>query len=290
MALDNRNISDDMSEGFLNEFKERMAVDPLENSVKQTQKSPSRKQGYFVAGLIILAIAAALCWNFYSSYMSGGKNGEVPLLKADNAPLREKPTNAGGMEVADMDKLVYGRVGDADSGEGNYEQVLPTAEKPSAPPAPLMDSVKVKAENVPAPAPATTTATAAVPAVTPAPEVSRAKTMPAPKPVATVSKAKAPLAAPASSSASSASAAGAFRVQLVALKDKDAALKAWADALKKHKALLSPYDYEIIEVAVAGKGTLYRLRIKSFPSRAAANQLCSQLKAAGQSCVVATAN
>jgi len=273
MPFDNRNINDEMSESFLNEFKERMAVDPLSDSVRHVKTNASRKQGIVIAVLIVLAICAGICWNLYSSYInSNSKATEIPVLKASSEPTKVRPAEPGGMNIRDMDKTVYGRIAeDENAGEG-YENVLPRAEKPAVPPhapAPVAPAPVTSAGSDEPSAPATIAAPAPV-----------AKPAPSPAP-----KAYVPPSVPTSTSASS---TGNFRVQLVSLKSRDAALKAWADALKKNKALLADYDYEIIEAAIPGKGTYYRLRVKSFATRDDASKLCSALKAGGQDCIIAT--
>ena len=281
MPLDNRNINDEMSESFLNEFKERMAVDPLSDSVRHVKTTASRRQGIVIAVLIVLAICAGICWNLYSSYINNNsKATEIPVLKASSEPIKVRPVAPGGMNITDMDKTVYGRIAEDESAGEGYENVLPRAEKPSVPPqapAPVAPAPVANAGSDEPSAPVPASASAAAPAPAPV-----AKPAPSPAP-----KAYVPPAAP-SASASSAPLVGNFRVQLVSLKSRDAAVKAWADALKKNKALLSDYNYEIIEAAIPGKGTYYRLRVKSFATRDDASKFCSALKANGQDCIVAT--
>ena len=283
MPFDNRNINDEMSESFLNEFKERMAVDPLSDSVRHVKTTASRRQGIVIAVLIVLAVCAGICWNLYSSYINdNSKATEIPVLKANHDPIKVRPAEPGGMNIRDMDKTVYGRIAEDEAAGEGYENVLPDAEKPAVPP-------RVAA---PAPAPAPTPAPATAQAASAAAAPSAPAPAPAAAPSAPVAKAAptpAPKAyVPPSTSVSSASSTGDFRVQLVSLKSRDAALKAWADALKKNKALLADYDYEIIEAAIPGKGTYYRLRVKSFATRDDASKLCSALKAGGQDCIIAT--
>ena len=278
MPFDNRNINDEMSESFLNEFKERMAVDPLSDSVRHVKTTASRKQGIVIAVLIVLAICAGICWNLYSSYInSNSKATEIPVLKASSEPTKVRPAEPGGMNIRDMDKTVYGRIAEDETAGEGYENVLPRAEKPAVPPQAPAPVAPAPVANIGSDEPsAPATAAPAAPAAAPAAPAPAAKAAPNPAPKAYV---------PPSASASS---AGNFRVQLVSLKSRDAALKAWADALKKNKALLADYDYEIIEAAIPGKGTYYRLRVKSFATRDDANKLCSALKAGGQDCIIAT--
>src|ERR1041385_3749239 len=44
-----------------------------------------------------------------------GSDGVVPLVKADDRPVKVRPENPGGMEVPDQDKEIYDRLGDRKS-------------------------------------------------------------------------------------------------------------------------------------------------------------------------------
>jgi SPOR domain len=81
------------------------------------------------------------------------------------------------------------------------------------------------------------------------------------------------------------SAASGVYVQLGAVRSRAEAEKLWSAVRAKHGDVLSS-AYSIEEVAVAGTGTLYRVRARGFASRASALSACSSLKARGQDCLV----
>ena len=71
------------------------------------------------------------------------------MLKADAEPEKVRPADPGGMEIADMDKLVYGRIAasGAESSEG-YERILPAEEKPVSPEISAPDSLRASDDKI----------------------------------------------------------------------------------------------------------------------------------------------
>ena len=147
----------------------------------------------FGIGAVALLVFGSILWWAYSSDPEQ-TGGEVPVIVADNAPIKEKPAEEGGLEVPDQDKLVYDNIAEGEEGAATVEQLLPAPEEPVTPPqpepsvaaagtaqpAPLpatgedTDAALADAAPAPtAPAPATEpTQTAAAPALAPAPETS----------------------------------------------------------------------------------------------------------------------
>ncbi len=64
-------------------------------------------------------------------FASSGGDG-IPVVRADPAPFKTRPSDPGGMEVPDRDKLVYQRL-QGDSSETRVERLLPQPEKPVPP-------------------------------------------------------------------------------------------------------------------------------------------------------------
>jgi hypothetical protein len=124
---------------------------------------------------------------------------------------------------------------------------------------------------------------------TPAPEVETpVAEAPAPVaievPVAPV-KAAEPVAPAAPAQASTPQSGGAYVVQLLALQDEAAARAAWSKVSAKHKSVLGNHALDIEEADLGAKGTWYRVRAAGFKTKAAANDACAKLKAAGQDCL-----
>lgn len=82
-----------------------------------------------------------------------------------------------------------------------------------------------------------------------------------------------------------AASSGAAGVQLAASKSREDAEKSWGRLAAKFPDLLSGKSHAIIAAEVAGKGTYYRVRATGLSASSAAD-LCRQLKARGQDCMV----
>lgn len=103
--------SSQKDEKFFNEFKEKMAIDPLSESVRHVERQASKRQVFTIIILVIMAVGAGICWNLYSSYIAMKEPvTEIPLLKADNHTYRARPENPDGMVVPNQDKTIYGRI------------------------------------------------------------------------------------------------------------------------------------------------------------------------------------
>lgn len=150
MSIDvEENKRNDSQDSFFSEFKERISVDPLGDSVKHVKKKASKKQTITIASLIIFAIIAGISWNIYSSYKGNKASiAEIPILRADIEPEKVRPSEPGGMEVPYMDKLVYERIGNSSDINEGYERILPTEEKPVAPEVIEPESLAVSEDKI----------------------------------------------------------------------------------------------------------------------------------------------
>lgn len=79
---------------------------------------------------------------------------------------------------------------------------------------------------------------------------------------------------------------GAWLVQIMALRDEAGAKSAWAALQKKHPSLLGGHALDVERADLGDKGVYYRVRAAGFETKSAAQSTCSQLKAAGQDCLV----
>ena len=167
----------------------------------------------------------------------------------------------------------------------------PPPAPPSSEPAPTVAEVLStmrpppppdKAETTPEPAPAAPAETAMKAEPEPAPTLAPASEAPAkpePKPAETASTPAAPAAAEP--------AGGGYRVQLAAVRDREAVESEWKRLQKKNTDLLGALELSVQKADLGpGKGIFYRLRAGPLADEAAARDLCTRLKERKVGCLV----
>ncbi len=263
--------------------------------------------------LVALGGFSGIVWYAYSQGASQSTGGAVPLVQADAGPLKSRPTDPGGLEVPNQDKLILnGQAVDGTSGK--VERMLPPPEAPiakpslaAAPPAPppQVANAVPPALNAPRPqGPVQQASPILVPNQQQAAVVPRAVTpppgqaAPVPQPVVSrpgaapqvpVGQTPAPVVAkpPAAQTppVATPAAAGVTRgakVQLGAVKSEAAASAEWAKLQKAHPEL-SSLSMSVAKVEIPNKGTYYR--IQAGPVNDGAS-VCGAVKARGQDCLV----
>jgi hypothetical protein len=239
----------------------------------------------------------------------------VPMIRADNSPVKVLPAKPGGMKVPNQDKLIFMQVTPGQK-KPKVERLLPPPEKPMAKPvappkraeappsgpmvpdtgAPVSRpaSPQPRAPLRPEPAPSSVKALPKVPAAKPKPVKPAPKAAKAAKPVPKAAKAAKPVPKVKKSAklevAGRTPAAvpvpGAFQVQLGAVKTKVRAAKEAGRLARAHKSVLSPLTVKAVRVNLGKRGIFYRLRAGPLADRAAAAALCAKLKARNQGCII----
>jgi cell division septation protein DedD len=150
--------------------REELSNRLLQEFIQEDSDLPEREFGWNIkvmVPLIALAVLGFIFFAWHSDKIAISRNvgSEVPLVKADTTPIREKPDDPGGMYIANRDKQVYEAIA---SGNGEKElpkviRVLPEPEEPisreiikgDATVAELIDEAKEssKAEEIPADTP-----------------------------------------------------------------------------------------------------------------------------------------
>lgn len=219
-----------------------------------------------LGGALILAIGG---WTVLHRH-----SGQVPVIQADSGPVRVKPENPGGMQVAGANEDILS------GGTGNgHDQLAPPPEVPAPqdlrtpPPAPKPQQAALAP---PAPPPAT-----AAQAPAPAPQ---AAAKPAPEKPAAAPAPEHRVAAPAL--AHSSPAARHALVQLAAVSSEDAAKAEWQRLEKRMGDLLSRHQPNFSKTEHDGR-TLWRIRTGGFSDPAEATAFCRQVRAKGAACTVA---
>ncbi len=235
------------------------------------------------AGLCGLLLLGGVGWA-----VVGRRPATVPVIEADSRPLRVKPDNPGGMQIAGADELGQGDTPGRD-------RMAPSAETPA--PQALRAQMQQAAPEVPVPAPST----AAPPPGAPAP----AATAVAPPVVPPVAAGPAPVAAatpaplaptplpdtPARPAAKAAPArpqpAGGTVVQLGALASETAAQTEWQRLTRSAPELMGGKQSIVQKVERDGK-TFWRLRTGGFADVADATEFCAKVRAKGSACTIAS--
>jgi len=267
-----------------------------------------------VAGVLGVGLVSAGAALEYASHRSHA----IPVIEADSRPLRVKPENPGGMQIAGAGESILSGTDDAatpqtlapppeapdPNGLRQQEQTIRAREAAKATPptsgaTQALNKAGVVALNVPQPPssddslpqPALNAAPEAAPVQAPAPAAApvaspRTAHPSAPKP--TKLAAAAPVATPHPSvTAKPTPAIGGHEVQLAAVSSEAAATAEWQrlshmvpDLLGNRSPVVSQYTHE---------GHVYwRLRTGGFADAAEANFFCTEIRAKGLNCTPAS--
>ena len=227
---------------------------------------------------------SAIVWYSFTKGQDENQDALVPLIKAENRPIKVRPEKPGGMEVPNQDKLVYSRMNPGEL-PPPVEKLLPLPETPVAKPAaPPEDESTGKAKKV-AEAPPTAPKEEE-PAAAKSPAES-APVLPAPKIAGRkMDKNEEAMAKAGAELAVIAPALGGYSIQLVALRSRDRAQEHWRKLRKAHGDILGQLTHTVVTADLGDRGTFYRLRAGRLPDRAAAERLCARLAARKVGCLV----
>ena len=200
----------------------------------------------------------------------------LPVIMPPQTPVKTRPENPGGREIAHQDKQVFNLL--QKPANADLKDVKVPAPEPKIKPAPLPSapSQMASAPQIPD-APVEPSApldeiaakiTAALSGEPAAPASQEPQTPPPPAPTAPVT------------------AQGTFGVQLASYRSTDAAQNGANVFKKKFHSLLTPLQPDVQRVEIANKGTYYRLRFMGLETSNAALALCNSLKQQSQSCLV----
>ena len=205
---------------------------------------------------------------------SGHHGGAVPVIEADARPMRVKPENPGGLQVAGAnDEILSGDAGP------QADKLLPPPEVPA--PQALKDQKPVPQttkEQNPA------VASAALPPVQP---VSLSPERPVPAPTAVVPDRKPTAAAPEHKQAAATPAGKSTQVQLAAFTNEQAALTEWQRLSKRMPDILNGRQPAVLKAERDGHA-IWRLRTGGFSDTAQATAFCERVRAKGAGCSIAS--
>lgn len=299
--------SDDYDRDILDIIPERYDAD----ADSRQAKAGHRLRGIVTITVAVVAVGAIVAAGLH--FLGGRKGGGigVPVIKADDRPIKVRPDDRGGMQVPNQDKLVYERMEQGAEADNKVERLLPQAEAPKAPPrpSPAADTPQRPTQPLPAkpgepPAPKTAPApkvaaqpmdaapmpaapmpTAPVPAQPAAAPAAKAKPADQVITPAQVASAPPPVAAPAPAAVGKTPPFGDYAVQLGAVRAQDLAEKEWLRIQKGNADLLGSLKSDIVRVELEGKGTYWRIRAVPLTEQAA-RQICAELALRSQGCIL----
>jgi cell division septation protein DedD len=244
--------------------EERLDYAEEEAAPEEAYYPPRRHLPGAALALGVMAIFAGGLWFAYHEgtkhpgVSSAAPADNIPLIRADNTPVKVKPDKAGGMEIPDQDNPLYGAKSSAP-----VEKLLPPPEAPQPRPAAPVAQPQPQPSVAPV-APATPAAASPKPPplLTPAQIAALAK-----PPVASATPAPGETAVP-----------GGVKVQLASLRTPDEARDEWARLKHENPDLLGKLTAVAVRADLGEKGIYYKIEAGPLGSKADAARLCGEMK------------
>ncbi len=256
-----------------------------------------------VLTLFALAVLGGIVWY---AYPRGARNADVPVIKANTAPIKSAPANPGGMKIPFQHSTAFNPL--TKNGGSTMEKLTPPPAQPMdktaaikalqakmAAPAKLDMQVKQVGHGVEELLPPTPKARPPVKVASAAPQKAKSVKTVAAQPKAaqkaavvkkTAVQKTSVIKAPAHKMVPAVAGGKQFEVQLGSYRDMAGAKSYWTSAKSKFASVLRHLDMRIVRADIAGKGTYYRLRAGPV-SKDNGNAICDALKAARRPCILA---
>ncbi len=231
-------------------------------------RRPSMDRGtkhllFAAAGLGGLLVAGMAGWA-----LTGSHGAAIPVIEADSRPLRVKPENAGGLQVAGVDDQVMGGQG------ARTHAMAPAAENPAPQALRAQNSMQ---PHAPAPPPA---AAGPVEEAAPSPPAPNSS---APNSLAIVAQRS---AVPAQVTRPAATPAVGPVVQLAAVGSEQVGQSEWQRLAKRMPDLLNDRRLLLQRADHDGRA-VWRVRTGGFADIAEATSFCARVRSKGGACSLA---
>jgi len=270
---------------YLSEFRQKIAQD-IEDDIEQRRHELERSRNGFIGTIAGIVLAGLVSWFLLLPHFGYQRDEQIPVIKRPITPAKIQPSEPGGMNIQNQDKIVYALVEKNEVVDTTVESLLPPPETPKLPTIaasedtlPIGTNMEELIDSV------ETTATEKMPIPSKIDVIDvKVKTEPqsSQKVVTVVEKVQVEVApAPVETKAQSSNTSGRYKVQLMASSKKDALENGYRTMLKQY-AVLKNKPYVIEE----GSDGLFRLKVGSFDNKKAADDLCAEIKKAGGSCMV----
>ncbi len=251
----------------------------------------TRKLAMIAAGIGGFLIAVGGGWHMLSQHHYG-----VPVVQAESGPMRVKPANPGGLQVAGANNDIFS--GGSDT---NGAQLAPPPQTPDPQALQAMETPipalapAIVPPPVPAPAPVRTTAALATATVAePQAATGAREAAPTIVPAAAATKPSAAAVTPPPAHALDKPVAATghavdghdVQVQLAALASEQAAHAEWDRLTQRWPELLRGHPPAFSQIDRGGH-VLWRVRASGFEDMSQAAVFCERLRAKGGGCSVA---
>ncbi len=237
----------------------------------------TRRLMWIAGGLAVLLAGVTVLWS-----ATGNRGGPVPVVQADQQPVRVKPDHPGGMQIPGLSAETGPAAGGTSAG-----RLAPAPETPN--PQALASQLRAAAPpRPPAAVPAPPAAAAAPLAAKPAPLAAplAATAIPPRGATATVVPESRVAAAHDATATPAPGPAGQTQVQLAAVGSEAAARHEWDRLAHRMPDVLGARHPTFSKIEHAGH-TLWRVRTGTFGTEAEASQFCQKVRAKGAGCMVA---
>lgn len=233
---------------------------PRASGRRTTRASPLRTAVIGGAAACALLLGGVGTWSLLHRTPA-----QVPVIEADSRPIRIKPENPGGMQVADAE--------DATTGPGDQRMApAPEAPAPQALRAQMQPAAPVSAPApVPVPVPAPLAASPLPDTPKPAARTAARSTPPPVTPPAQVATPTTP----------------GTSVQIAAVDSEPAAQTEWQRLQKRLPDLLADRR-PLLQKAERDGRTIWRVRVPGFTDVADATAFCTKVRARGANCAIAS--
>lgn len=248
--------------------KDRPGPPPL---LTEKQLRPGPGLAIFVGAFAIISFGAIVWFSAEKGTIIGGVD-ELPLVTSNNAPVRIKPTEPGGMKVPHQDKLILKELVEEEIEDKEVmEHLLPRAELPIAIQSSKEPDSNAKEIREKSP---TTNSTESSDKLFSKSEIKEKRITSKDKKV----KSKTILAHKGIES-------GQYKIQLASVRSEKAAQAIWKKYTEKHKSLLNKLKPVIEKVNIKGKGVFFRVQ-GGMLEKKSARKVCLALLRKKQACII----
>ena len=265
----------------------RLEIAPDEIRAQAEPQARRRPIKAVLLFIVVMGLAGGSWWA-YRADAPRLPASAVPVIHSDTAPVKEAPSDPGGMVVPGQDSALLNR--DGKTGP-RVEQLLPDPEpalpRPASPvkATPTIETnTAALASGPPTPAAAPSSPSVATPTLPP-PAASSMPSAPA-APPETAKVAAVPAVPPVAATPAPRVVGAGYRLQLGAVRTEEAAKQEWQRLQRTEPDLLGKLSLTAARVDLGDKGIFYRIQAGPIADAAEAAQSCAALKSRNVGCIL----